>query len=72
MILNYFKRFNHIHLRPLIQTLSIANRSIIISFEPISIVVFNGALPHAAGSLLPSVLTDGLKIRRQSLFLCGR
>ena len=33
MILNYFKRFNHIHLRPLIQTLSIANRSIIIRSE---------------------------------------
>ena len=33
MILNYFKRFNHIHLRPLIQTLSIANRSIIIKSE---------------------------------------
>jgi hypothetical protein len=45
--------------------------SVFISFEPISIIVFNGALPHAAGSLLPSVSTDGLKIRRQSLFLCG-
>ena len=27
--------------------------------ELISIIVFNGAKPHAAGSLLPSVSTDG-------------
>ena len=32
-----------------------------ISFEPICLIVFYGALPHAAGSLLPSASADGYK-----------
>ena len=43
MILNYFKRFNHIHLRPLIQTLSIANRSIIIKSELFIVLIVPGS-----------------------------
>ncbi len=35
--------------------------SIFINFEPIRVVVFNKALPCAAGSILPSASADGYK-----------
>ena len=45
--------------------------SVIGRYESISIIVFNGAKPHAVGFFLPSVLTDGSLKLRLCRFLCG-